>query len=263
MRRLPLSIRRLGALLLGSVSTRIREGPNAGCKWSLVSAGRGYASGTFEADRVAAIVSLLRPGDRFWDIGAHKGYISLAAARAIGPGGQVVAMEPAAVNRALLERHIRWNNMENIRVVPVAVSDEDGQARFGGPGSSIAYQLGHGDEIVPTRTIRSLIGNDHLPAPDVLKIDAERVEAKILRGGLEYLRPHMLVWISLHSQALYEECRALLLGRNFRVFDSAAIAARAGVTASDWGGDKELLAVGSERGVAESDVLALRLFRVR
>lgn len=263
MRRLPLTARRLGALVFGSVPVRIRAGPNAGCRWSLVSSGRGYASGTFEADRVAAIIELLRPGDRFWDIGAHKGYITLAAAHAIGPIGQVLALEPSVVNRVLLERHIRWNHADNIRVLPVAVSDADGQARFGGSGSSITFRLGHGDETVDMRTIRSLIETDRHDPPDVLKIDAEGSEARILRGGMECLSPRMLIWISIHSRALYDECCALLHARDFRIFESADMGARTSGAVASWGGDKELLAVGSARDVAESQVQRLPLFRAR
>lgn len=240
---------------------RIRGGPNAGHRWSLVSSGRGYVSGRFEADRVAAILALLRPGDRFWDIGAHKGYVSLAAARAIGPTGQVLALEPAAANRELLRRHIRWNRVENVRVIPVAVHDECGRARFVGSGSSITFRLGRGEEMVPTRTIRSLIETDGLPAPDVLKIDTEGNEARILAGGVEYLSPHMLIWLSIHGRALYDECSALLRSRGFRLFESASMSAALGKAAGDWGGDKELLAVGRERPVAESELRALRLFR--
>jgi FkbM family methyltransferase len=260
VRRLPLTVRRLGARILGSVPIRIRSGPNAGYRWSLVSSGRGYGSGTFEADRVAAILALLRPGDQFWDIGAHKGYVSLAAARTIGPTGHVTALEPAALNRALLERHVRWNGVENIRVLPFAVSDADGEERFGGSGSSITFRLGRGDETVRTRTIRSLIERDRLPPPSVLKIDAEGSEARILRGGLDYLSPELLVWISVHSRALYDECRTLLQARGFRLYESARMAERTGGAVTAWGGDRELLAVGSARWVADSRMHALRLF---
>lgn len=260
MRRLPLTVRRFGTQLLGSVALRIRSGPNAGYRWSLVSSGRGYGAGTFEADRVNAILALLREGEQFWDIGAHKGYVSLAAARAIGRTGSVFALEPSAVNRALLERHLRWNDAANIRVLPFAASDADGEERFGGSGSSITFQLGHGDDTVQTRTIRSLIEQDGLEAPTVLKIDAEGSEARILRGGLAYLSPHMLVWISVHSRALYDECRALLHDRAFRLYESARMAERTSGAVSAWGGDKELLAVGSARAVTDAELRALRLF---
>jgi FkbM family methyltransferase len=260
VRRLPLTVRRVGAQLLGSVSIRIRGGPNAGLRWSLISSGRGYVSGRFEADRVAAITALLRPGDRFWDVGAHRGYISLAAARTIGPTGQVTALEPGAVNQLLLQRHVRLNRMANIRVLPVALCDEFGYARFDHSGSTITSRPGRGIELVPTRTIESLIEMDGAPPPDVIRIDAAGCEARILRGGMKYLSPDMLIWISVHTRALYEECCALLRGRDFRIFESARMVAGTSGAEPTWAGDQELLAVGRERAVAESRLAGLRLF---
>lgn len=239
---------------------RISAGPNAGRWWSLGSSGRGYVSGQFEADRVHAILSFLRAGDVFWDIGAHKGYISLAAARVVGPTGKVVAMEPSAENLTMLRRHVRWNNADTITILSLAASDVDGEASFGGKGSSVTHRLGRGDERVETRTIRSLIETDGHPMPDVIKIDTEGSEAAILRGALDFLSPNALIWISVHSRALSLECRELLEGRGFSVFESAAMAA-AMTGQKSWGGDKELLAVGSERRITASDLQGLRLFR--
>lgn len=260
MRRLPIPVRRAGVRMLESIPVTIRGGPNAGRRWSLVSSGRGYLSGRFEADRVAAILALLRPGDRFWDVGAHKGYLSLAAARVVGPAGGVAAMEPSASNRRALERHLLWNSVDTVRVLPFALSDTDGEARFGGPGSSTTWRLGRGDEMVRTRTIRALVEEDGLIIPQVMKIDAEGAEAAILRGGLEHLSPGMLIWISVHSRALYDECRGLLESRAFSVRESAAIEARTRGGVAEWGGDKELLAVGKDRTVDEDTLRELRLF---
>ena len=39
---------------------------------------------------------VLRPGDTFWDLGANAGYHTLMGARAVGPTGRVIAVEPAA-----------------------------------------------------------------------------------------------------------------------------------------------------------------------
>lgn len=86
---------------------RVRGGPNRGLRWSVSSSGRGYISGRFEAERIERMLGLARPGALVWDIGAHKGYTALALARAVGPEGQVVAVEPAPDNLLLLRRHLQ------------------------------------------------------------------------------------------------------------------------------------------------------------
>ncbi|MBD0320995.1 MAG: FkbM family methyltransferase [Gemmatimonadetes bacterium] len=246
--------------LIDSIPVRIQGGPNAGLRWSLASSGRGYRRGSFEKSRVDTFTALLASGDVVWDIGAHKGYLSLAAARIVGARGSVVAFEPSSENRALLERHLEWNSARNVRVVPVAVSGSDGEARFGGKGSTITFRIGVGDETVATRTVRTLIERDALPAPTVLKIDAEGAEVDILRGAGDHLRAIGLVFISVHGRELYHECDSILTAAGFRVFPSSAAAARLRDSQAPWGGDKELLAVSSGRGLAASAVQALPLF---
>jgi FkbM family methyltransferase len=246
--------------LFSGARRRIRSGPNAGRFWSVTSSGRGYVSGNFERERLAAMESLTRPGDVFWDVGAHQGYVTLAAAKWVGPQGRVVSFEPSSANRAFLERHVRWNRLDNVGVLPFAMSDTDGVAMFGGTGGSVSFRLGRGDESVATRTIRSLIENGSIPRPTVLKLDVERSEAAALRGGTDYLMPDMIVWISLHSRELYHECRGLLAGRGMTVYESAKLREVIDPKKS-WGGDKELLAVGADRVLTPDEMEAVSRFK--
>ena len=259
MKRLPRFLHKPLVWLFSAARRRIQSGPNAGRLWSVSSSGRGYVSGSFEHERLAAMESLTRPGDVFWDVGAHQGYITLAAAKWVGPGGRVVSFEPSSANRALLERHVHWNKLNNVQVLPFAISDTDGNAQFGGTGGSVSFRLGRGDESVATRTIRSLIQNESQPRPTVLKLDVERSEAAALRGGNEHLSSNMVVWISLHSRELYHECRDLLAGHGMTVHESAKLREVIDPEKS-WGGDKELLAVGSARELTPEEKDAVSRF---
>lgn len=258
--RLPPSLNRSLGRLIGGIRLRIRHGPNRGMWWSIASAGRGYLSGRFEARRIDALVALLRRGDRFWDVGAHKGYVTLAASRIVGAEGQVIAFEPAEVNRAFLGKHVAWNRLENVQIVPVALSDSDGEARLGGSGSSLALRLGSGDTLVPTRTLDSLIYQYDLDPPRVLKIDAEHSEAAVLRGARKSLSQIGMVWISLHSRALYAECRDLLRAHGLDVFESGSLRERIADPSVPWGADQELLGVRPDAGLSERRLRELDLF---
>ena len=262
MKRLPRVLHKPLVWLFGAVTVRIRSGPNAGKRWTVTSSGRGYVAGNFERERLAAMESLTRPGDVFWDVGAHQGYITLAASKWVGPAGRVVSFEPSTANRSMLERHVRWNKLDNVEVFPFAISDTDGVAQFGGSGGSVSFRLGRGDESVATRTMRSLIENDSQPRPTVLKLDVERSEAAALRGGTDYLSPDMIVWISLHGRELYHECRGLLAGRGMTVYESAKLRDVIDPV-KPWGGDKELLAIGSERTLSAAERDAVSRFSAR
>ena len=254
---LPRSIRMLGQRLFGRLRVPIRGGINRGKRWSVVALGLGYGAGSFGRDRLAALAAVTRPGDTFWDVGAHKGFITLAASAMVGPTGQVVAVEPSEASLRFLERHLEWNRVGNVSVLPVALSDTSGRAPFGGTGSSIGYRLGEGSETVEVTTLERLVDRDGLPRPHVLKIDVEGAETAVLRGMGRLLGGDQALLISTHGRPQYEQCRRLLLQRGFRVYDSWQITHRI-ETGAPWSSDHDVLAVGSRRSVTGGlDGLAL------
>lgn len=239
----------LGHLISG-ISVAIKAGPNEGLRWSIVSAGRGCAEGTFEQAKVETIVRLIRPGERFWDIGAHKGYVSLAASRAVGPEGEVNAFEPSPENLRLLRAHLDWNSIGNVNAIPLALSDFDGECCFGG-GSSLSMKLNGGDEIVRVRTVASLIEHDGMAPPTFVKIDVEGAESQVLRGAGDYLfDPERVVLVATHSKKNYEECTAILAGCGYRMVESGEMD---DIRRRDWvgRGDPDILAIGPGREIPE------------
>ena len=246
--------------MLRHIRFRIKSGPNRGLRWSLASSGRGYRTGRFESGRIQALHSLVKQGDQVWDIGAHKGYVSMALSRIVGAEGSVTAFEPSQENLWFLRKHIEWNALTNVQVIPVAVSDSDGSAQFGGRGSSVTFRLGRGSEQVRVATLKSLTKEKGLPPPDVLKIDVEGNEGAVLRGAGDLLTDRMLVFISVHSHSAYEECRDILLARRYRLHESREMAKRLADPTSHWGADHELIAVGDGRGASEEVVRSLPLF---
>lgn len=257
--RLPGFIRHGVAALIGGARVRVRSGPNQGRWWSLASAGRGAVAGTFEAQRVDALLRLIGAGDIVWDIGAHKGYVTLAIARRVGPDGRVYAFEPSPVNLRYLRRHVAWNGADNVEIVPAAVGDADGTARFGGSGSSITYRLGQGDDTVVVHRVTTLLAQG-LAAPTVLKLDVEGGEGAALRGAGAALRDVDLVLVAVHSRAMYDECRSLLEQMGFAVYRSASMRAMMERLPGSWSADPDLLAVAPARHV---DGGALALFSGR
>ena len=250
--RLPYAVRAGGAAVLGALPVPVVAGPNAGRVWTLASAGRGFLTGRFERDRVAAILALLRPGDVLWDIGAHKGYVTLAGARRVGPHGAVIACEPSRRNLAALRRHVAWNRAVTVKVVDVGLSRADGEASFGGTGSSITYRLGHGDETVRVRRLDRLVA-EGLPAPTVAKIDVEGEEAGVLEGMGEHLGGCRVVFVAVHHAAAYRATRGILDGAGFDVVEDRKM--RRFTTAGEsWAGDADLVALAPGSGISRARV---------
>ncbi len=139
----------------------------------------------------------VRPGDVVWDIGANVGLFSFAAAAAAGPSGHVLAIEPDAVLVRLLRRSAtRKHGHAPVDVLPTAVADDLGVARFhiarrnrstshlDGFGTTQTGGIRH-TELVPTVTLDWLAAR--FPRPDVVKIDVEAAEVCVLSGGPKVL----------------------------------------------------------------------------
>jgi len=239
---------------------RVASGLNHGMKWSIVSTGRGYGSGTFASDRLEVLQNLVRPGDTVWDVGAHKGFMTLALAQLVGPVGRVVSFEPSARNRWFIERHLSWNDVTNATLLPVAIGSEHGEAVFGGRGDSLAYHLGHGDETVAVRRIPDVVDEFGVPKPDVVKIDAEGQEAGMLRTAGDALEDHAALLISVHGRDMHAECSEVLTRRGFTLLESHEMALCSQDPDRAWRSDHDLLALGPSRDADVDALSRLRLF---
>ena len=62
-----------------------------------------YLYGTWEAGTWDQMKRFLPEGGTFVDVGAHHGYYSLKAARAMGPSGSVISIEPNPASISRLE----------------------------------------------------------------------------------------------------------------------------------------------------------------
>ena len=251
----PAFVRRVTDPLLGGVPVPVLSGVNRGRWWSLISAGSGYGSGRRAGAQMELLAALLRPGDVVWDVGAHHGYVVLCAARRVGPGGAVHAFEPSALNRALLHRHVRWNRLANVAVHPFALSDYDGESRFGGTGTSKMFALGRGGEVVQVRRAATLVAAGVCPAPTFVKIDVEGAEAETLAGLIEVLPRSARLLIAVHGREADARCTALLAAAGFELVASRALErCREGA----WRSDPDLFCIGPDAKAREHDVAVLR-----
>jgi FkbM family methyltransferase len=149
------------------------------------------------------LLRLLRPGMRVADVGANIGYYALLFARAVGPEGAVVCCEPEPDNLVELQRALSGNALANVRVLPVAVGNADGEA-FLAPGVNGRVSANGGPPppgtvAVPLRRLDTLLPQ----GVDFLKIDVEGYEGKVLDGAERLLREHRpVLFVELHPAAM-------------------------------------------------------------
>lgn len=175
-----------------------------------------YVRELLESDREATFVALLKSsigeGMTVVEAGAHIGYVTLQAARAVGSSGRVFAFEanPRAV--PLIERNLTVNGLEErVTVVPLALADVPGRQEFflsgGGDTSSLHEPEGASERIeVTVTTLDAWL--DPTVRVDVVKLDIEGGEVAALRGmrdTLERAAPDLTV---------FAECNPSMLNRS-------------------------------------------------
>lgn len=146
----------------------------------------------YEPETTNLILSLLKPGMTFVDIGAHVGYYSLIASRKIGPVGKVFSFEPDPRNYALLTANISANNCTNVIPVQKAIADYTGKGRLFLATYSVSHSL-YKDNSIPISLaieIDVVSLDDYFrqldwPSVDVIKMDIEGAEIPALRGMRE------------------------------------------------------------------------------
>ncbi len=135
----------------------------------------------------------LEPGHVMIDIGANVGAYALRAGKKVAPTGMVIALEPGGGAFDFLMRGVELNGLQDVvRLHKSAAAERDGREHFGGAdtewhGFALGAADGSGVE-VEVRSVDSLAEEYGLPRLDVLKIDAEGAEYRVLQGAAAVVR---------------------------------------------------------------------------
>lgn len=219
--------------LLPKLPYPVVRGPLRG-SWYVLGATAGEAGGvsvhlgTQEVEQSKSLTNLLRAGQIFFDVGANVGFYSLLGARLVGDSGRVIAFEPMPRNLAFLHRHVRLNRAENVTILPLACADVLATELFLAGENCALGRLAPDHRVAGSSAARAgdlLVATISLDAaaeklglmPDVIKIDVEGAELRVLQGAahiLQHARPSLL--LSVHSDELREACLAHLGGLDYR-----------------------------------------------
>jgi FkbM family methyltransferase len=85
----------------------------------------------YEPELAYALMSRLKPGDVFVDVGANIGFFSVLAARVVTATGAVVAFEPHPGARSGMVQAVKENGLSDIvQIVPAAAGASSGSTRL-------------------------------------------------------------------------------------------------------------------------------------
>jgi FkbM family methyltransferase len=146
----------------------------------------------------------------FWDIGANVGVFSLAA-RHFRPDISIVAFEPEPNNFLSLCKTSISNDLK-VMAYPVALSDTNGVGEFNVHGRFATglslHQLGPGrlppDQTAATIGIATVTGDDlvygqGLDAPDVVKIDVDGIEDRVVDGMKRLIADRRIAYLAVEA----------------------------------------------------------------
>lgn len=147
----------------------------------------------YEPAETRFLMSALRPGITFLDIGANIGYYTALAVNRVGPSGQIIALEPDPDSFSYLKKTVEANGANNVICIKKAAADRAGVMTLYASrdnrgdnrlyvNESSQYQLD-----VEVTTIDALMADYGWPSVDVVKMDVQGFEGYVISGMIETL----------------------------------------------------------------------------
>lgn len=169
--------------------------------------------GEWSEEELNIILQVLKPGDIALDIGANIGTHTVPQAKKVGKTGAVIAFEPQRVTFQNLCANVALNALTNVRCINAGVGDAHGKLtipfldpeahnNFGGLNIE-GHAQGESIDIVK-------VDDYTLPRCNLIKIDVEGMEAKVLAGASKTIAAHRPV---LFVENNNEERSAAILKR--------------------------------------------------
>jgi len=176
--------------------------------------------GAFEGLEQAFLWLYLRPGDTFFDCGAHVGLFSCIAAKRLNNNGEIVGVEPNPLCFDLYKKNLEALGCTCFKALDVGLSDTNGTAELllGKPGmsafSTFAQNasaitqidgeavIGRDTVLVSQRSLDSILQELNIDTVTLAKLDVEGWEIPVLKGAEQSIRAGRLpLWMIEFTEA--------------------------------------------------------------
>jgi FkbM family methyltransferase len=243
---------------------RVRAGPLSGRRMIVnLDPARGQVDTSYiygyrqEAEQIAILAGLLRPGQTAWDVGIHRGVYTLLFADRVGPGGSVVAIDIDQRNCHVVAEATRLNGLANVAILNYGIGQECGAGTFisspssnsrisgtyrGYPTDAPVLTAGERVECVEMRTLDDLI--ETLGCPHLIKLDIDGAELEALDAAERVLAcRNLILVVESHTPETDRRLTALLRRHDWaaysiqerRLFDAGDVVWGTVIACSDRG----------------------------
>ena len=143
--------------------------------------------GLFDYEEMVFLLHILRPGDRFADVGANGGAWTVLACGAAGADG--MAFEPAPLTYRKLVDNIQLNGLgRRVQAHNIAIGECRGTVRLSTGLDSMNCVVAADSQVpsvdVAVDTLDAIVGAN---VPTLMKVDVEGFETAVLRGAMRTL----------------------------------------------------------------------------
>ena len=163
---------------------------------------------------VTILEAMAQPGMVVLDLGANKGVTAVALAKRVGPEGQVHAFEPVPEYYAALMGNLVLNEVDNVRIHQLAVTDKESELSYykHGEGSGIVRTDDAEEITVGTTSLDNFMAEQALERVELINMDCEGAELLVLQGAkktLQHNAPHILCeihhdYLSRQGQSVHD-----------------------------------------------------------
>ena len=153
-----------------------------------------------------SILELVGRGDIVVDAGANVGLVTAQLCNRVGPSGTVLAIEPLPANAQRLREFAEDNDLPQLQVAEVALSDRPGTAELRcedrentSPYASFSASWIDGSKIaVETRTLDEVAPG----SVSLIKLDVEGAESLVLNGASRVLLERPMIYCEFNDIVL-------------------------------------------------------------
>jgi len=158
----------------------------------------------YEPETIKLFRYLLKYCNTFFDIGANTGLFSIIASKD-NPNTRTYAFEPIDQNYNYILKNIEVNNIRYIFPICCAVSNTDGEISFNlqntivsPQGASERSELENIYRTIKVKSVKldTFINEYQIDSVDLIKMDTEGTEHKILEGSIEIIKRDRPIIIS-------------------------------------------------------------------
>jgi len=173
----------------------------------------------YESEIVSFLERELKGAKVFLDIGANIGYFTLIA-KEINPNIKVFSFEPEEKNLEYLEYNISLNNLGDVIVKEVALSNFSGEETlFINPknegGHSLVENKKYKEQKVVIEKLDNLMTNIKV---DIAKIDVEGFEFNVMKGGIKTLMENRDIKIVSELSRDFDEIKNITRENNKNIY---------------------------------------------